>query len=257
MSVTYKSGFTIIETMLFLAVTGVLVVAILAGTGTSINIQRYHDSVSTLKSVLEQQYSEVTTVRNEARATDLSCNSSAVIDGSGPKLPRGQSDCVVLGRYITIVDTAITISTVIGNTAASSVPTSDIAELQTYNLSLLPASTETSSLEWGARIAWPVSGGGLRNPTTPRTISLLILRSPTSGLTYTFSGDSTDTSTPVLSLKDMIKPGIVIPGQSERTICVDSDGGFGGGLAVFVGAYASNASFIEVHSNDMGYSSKC
>jgi len=254
MSVTYKSGFTIIETMLFLAVTGVLVVAILAGTGTSINIQRYRDSVATLKSVLEQQYSEVTTVRNEARATDLSCNSSAVIDGSGPKLPRGQSDCVVLGRYVTIVDTAITISTVIGNTAASSVPTTDIAELQTYNLSLLPSSTETSSLEWGARIAWPVSGGGFHTVTTPRTISLLILRSPTSGLTYTFSGNDVE---PTLSLKDMIKPGIIVPGQSERTICIDSDGGFGGGLAVFVGAYASNASFIEVHSNDMGFSSKC
>lgn len=253
MSATHKSGFTIIETMLFLAVTGVLVVAILAGTGTSINIQRYHDSVSTFKADLEQQYADVSSVRNEVRAADVSCDTNAVINTSGTTLPRGQSDCIVLGRYLTIDDTDITVSTVIGNNpAALASYATDIKELQDYKLSLLPTSTETSQLEWGARIAWPASGVGAKAPTMPRQIALLILRSPTSGMTYTFSSNSVATP-----LHDVIVAGNAVPGQSQQRICVDSDGGFGGGLAVLIGAYASTPSSVQVRSNDMGDTSRC
>ena len=253
MSATYKFGFTIIETMLFLAVTGVLVVAILAGTGSSINIQRYHDSVSTLKSGLEQLYADVSSVRNEVRAAAVSCSPNAVIDTSGATLQRGQSDCTVLGRYLTIDKTAITVSTVIGNNpAAAPLYATDIKELQAYKLSLLPTSSETSQLEWGAMIAWPTGGVDVKTPSTPRQVSLLVLRSPTSGLTYTFS--SNDVAMP---LHDMIIAGDVVPGQGQQRLCIDSDGGFGGGLAVVIGAYASTSSSLQVRSNDMGDSSTC
>jgi type II secretory pathway pseudopilin PulG len=262
MSVTNKAGFTIIETMLFLAVTGMLVVAILAGTGSSINIQRYRDSVSTFKDLLQQQYSEVTTVRNDVRPTDISCNSSAVINTTGTTLPRGQSDCVVLGRYISIVNTDIKISSVVGNNSGSTAATTDIEDLKTYKLSILDTTTEPSQLEWGAKIAWPVSGSDAQSPTTPRTIGILILRSPLSGLTYTFSSNSNSINP--IDLQAMVIAGKSGPaitgtllGQSERRICVDSDGGFGGGLAVLVGAYASSASAIQVRSNDMGDTSTC
>lgn len=255
MSATFKRGFTIIETMLFLAVTGVLVITILAGTGTSINIQRYRDSVSTFKSTLEQQYSDVSTVRNEIRTEDISCNTNADILTSGATLPRGQSDCVVLGRYVAVSDTKITASSVVGNKPDSSaVYAADIDELKSYNLSLLTSTTETSELEWGARIAWPIGGASARpdNPT-PRDIGILILRSPTSGLIYTFTGN--DLAVP---LGTLIQSGGGIPGQSVRTICIDSDGGFSGGLAIQIGAYASGPSFIQMRSNDnMGGSVVC
>ncbi|MBC7868849.1 hypothetical protein H7X69_01555 [Candidatus Saccharibacteria bacterium] len=252
MSARYKPGFTIIETMLFLAVTGVLIAAILIGTGTSINIQRYRDSVSTFKAGLEQQYSDVSTVRNEVRADAVSCDTNALITTSGTLLPRGQSECVVLGRYLTIDDTVITTSTVIGNTAVAPSYTTDINELQSYNLSLLTTSTETSQLEWGARIAWPSGGVDARTPTMPRQIALLILRSPTSGLTYTFSSNDAN-----MSLKDIVKAGDTVPGQAQQRLCVNSDGGFEGGLAVVIGSYASTASSIQVRSNDMGDASTC
>ncbi len=253
------SGFTIIETMLFLAVTGVLVVGILAGTGTSINIQRYRDSVSSLKSLIEQQYADNTSVSNGERATAISCDTDATVS-SGGSLSRGQSDCVQLGRYLTIDDNIATTTTVVGREPVPSPVGSDIAKLKLYKLSLLQTDTITSSvqssLEWGARIAWPVSGTGFKNPTTPRQIGLLILRSPTSGLTYTFS-----TNDLTVTLSDMVIAGItadpVLRGQSQQRICVDSNGGFGGGLAVVVGAYASSASSLQVRSNEMGDGSKC
>lgn len=265
MSATYKFGFTIIETMLFLSVTGVLVVGVLAGTGSSINIQRYRDSVSTLKSVLEQQYADVSSVRNEVRTDDVSCDTNAVISTStGTPLKRGQSDCTVLGRYVTIDGKDIVSSSVIGNVPSTSTayPT-DIAELQAFNLSLLATSAESSQLEWGAQIAWPSGGVGAHTPTVPRSFSLLILRSPTSGLTYTFSSDVVVMPLLPATLHDMIIAGDTVPaaqlqrGQAQQRLCVNSDGGFGGGLAVVIGAYASSASSLQMRSNDMGDGSTC
>ncbi|MEP7205018.1 MAG: hypothetical protein ABI716_02400 [Candidatus Saccharibacteria bacterium] len=262
MSASYTSGFTIIETMLFLAVTGVLVVGILAGTGTSINIQRYRDSASSLKSLIEQQYADNSSVHNGERATAISCDVNATVS-SGGTLSRGQSDCVELGRYLTIDDNAATTTTIVGQEPATLPVGSDIEKLQAYKLSLLQTDTITSSvqtpLEWGSRIAWPKSGAGSQTPTTPRWIGLLILRSPTSGLTYTFSSNDRPPAASTSYLHDMIIAGAADPnkGQSQQRICVDSNGGFGGGLAVVIGAYASSASSLQVRSNEMGDGSTC
>jgi len=91
----YRDGFTIIETMLFLGITGLLIVGILAGTGNSISIQRYRDSVTSLQSMLQMQYSNVENVSN---------NSVAAKSCGAKTSPRGQSDCVILGRFISTTD---------------------------------------------------------------------------------------------------------------------------------------------------------
>lgn len=54
-----KSGFTLIEVMLFLAVTGLVLVGILGGTYSNIATQRYNDSVRSFAEFLRQVYSEV------------------------------------------------------------------------------------------------------------------------------------------------------------------------------------------------------
>ena len=98
------TGFTVIETMLFLAVTGALAVGILVGSGVSIGQQRYRDSVNGLKSYIQQQYSEVSNVvnsRDKTWACDAQGNVVEVEQISAEA--RGTSDCVVLGRFITIM----------------------------------------------------------------------------------------------------------------------------------------------------------
>lgn len=257
MSKTQQHGFTLIESLLFLAITGTLIIAILAGTGAAINTQRYRDSVASLKSSVQSQYSDVINVRNEERVGGLTCDSEAQATQSGAAQQRGQTDCVVMGRYIVIDDNVMTAYTVIGyNPAPTTQYANDIAELQDYNLSRLTADAEAKELEWGAQIAWPVSGSGFRNPTTPRTFSMLILRSPTSGLVYTFTADSD-----VSDIETMVIAGTTqtndLYGQAQRRICVVSGDGAPGSLAVVIPAYASGQSAIEIRTNDMGDNSRC
>jgi len=251
----YHSGFTIIETMLFLAITGVLVVAILAGSGAAINNQRYQDSVTNLKTTLQDEYSQVANVNNPTPPSQLSC-ASVTGDPSTPSEPRGEGSCVIMGRFISIVGTTITASSVVGYNSKDEsfyANKTDIQELQDYTLALIPSTTTNNEIEWGSQIAWPKSGADAKSPTTPRTISILIIRSPKSGLTYTFTGDSASTNVSAL-----IVAGNSIPGQSQRRICVDPNGlAVAGGLAVFIDAYAAGPTAIEIRTNDMGDNATC
>ena len=144
----YKAGFTIIETMLFLAVSGFLIMGILAGTGVSINTQRYRDSVVSLRSFLQQQYSDVSNVRNSSQTNP--CLSS-----SGN---RGQTDCVILGRYVTSQGVSnLSVKNVIGTIPKPPVPgepvrpTDDIGMLPYYKIETLSnIDDNTYNLEWDA-----------------------------------------------------------------------------------------------------------
>jgi type II secretory pathway pseudopilin PulG len=255
-----QRGFTVIETMLFLAVSAVLIVALLAGAGTSINVQRYHDSIVGLQNVLQDQYFQTTNVSNIPPLGALTCSSSAniVIDPSSPQTVRGQGDCVVLGRLITIDSDILMAEMVVGHEPSDTSSFSDdIDELQKYALNSLQDNIETYDLEWGTQIAWPtvVNGNKRDGSTTPRSFSMLILRSPTSGLIYTFTSDGIVTSD---KLKDMVVAGIGTDGhQSQQRLCIDSSGSFNGGSAIFIKSYASSSNAIEIRSNDMGDNSTC
>lgn len=54
-----KSGFTMVEVMLFLAISGLLLIGVLGGTYRNIATQRYNDSVRSFAEFLRQMYAEV------------------------------------------------------------------------------------------------------------------------------------------------------------------------------------------------------
>lgn len=54
-----KQGFTLIEVMIFLAVSGLLLVGVMGGTYSAIASQRYNDSVRSFSEFLRQMYAEV------------------------------------------------------------------------------------------------------------------------------------------------------------------------------------------------------
>jgi len=235
-----KAGFTIIETMLFLGITSLLVLGVLVGTGTSINIQRYRDSVSSLQGILQQQYSDVSNVDNN-RDNSWACDSNAKTDPTipGGGIARGQSDCVILGRLITTTDShSLSIKSVVGYIPlVSTMSSNDIDALRQYTIQIssVTSESETYDIEWGSSLVQP-SGD------IPMVFSMLVLRSPLSGIIRTFidSASVVDNS----NIRDLINS--VALKQSAK-MCVDSNGLFTSArTAIEVMANSASASGVEV-----------
>jgi len=223
-----EAGFTIIETMLFLGITGLLIIGVLVGAGTSINIQRYRDSVMSFQSILQQQYSEVSNVSNDSESN--TCNGI-------PDNLRGQSNCVILGRYITTIDSQkLSIKSVIGIIPATPIiSTNDIDVLNDYAVQIAPnVNSETYDIEWGSSLVRP--GGD-----TEMAFSMLVLRAPSSGIVRTFI--EPDAVIADSDIETLVSQEALM--ESVKT-CVNSNGLFTGvRSAVVVMPNSSSASGIE------------
>lgn len=254
-----RAGFTIIETMLFLGVSGLLVLLLVGGTAASINTQRYQDATETLKSLLQQQYSDISSVQN-SRDNNWSCDATATPTTTGTtKENRGQSDCILLGKYVRLEDDKISVYKVVAYQKATATESDDIESLKSnYTLNVSAADVEKSTMEWGTKISYPSKYGGVAfgRPLNPRSIGILIVRSPDSGLVYTFTNSDGDVpadgSITSDSLDSMLVASSGTPGQGERTVCINS-----GGLlatndqAVHLDSYASNTGAVQLLSNAM------
>jgi type II secretory pathway pseudopilin PulG len=233
-----NTGFTIIETMLFLAVAGALTVGVLAGSGLAINQQRYRDSVNSLKSFIQQQYNETTNVVNDRSGAEGCSDTAAVTSPAGAAVQaRGMSSCVILGRYVIINDTGteVSASNVIGyRTADAEEKTSDIEEIKdNYKLGISTIGKDASDIAWGAVVV-------KKNTNDPMPLSMLILRSPLSGviMTYTSEGVVTDLQT------------LVDVQNTNRALdlCVDAPASslMGNRSAVRIGAFATNQGSVQI-----------
>ncbi|MEI7918550.1 MAG: hypothetical protein WCH58_04145 [Candidatus Saccharibacteria bacterium] len=238
------AGFTIIETMLFLGITGLLVMGVLAGAGTSINVQRYRDSVTSLQSTLQQQYSEVMNVSNDSMIN--SCKATT-------NIARGQSDCVVLGRYITTSNSKrLNIKNVIGVIPKSEDATATLNDVNVflgdpdgsqpgYNIQVIDTGSQVYDIEWGSSLV-----DTSINKNVPLKFSMLILRSPVSGAVRTFVAPNSTNKDPVVDDKDIATLVNDNALHQKTSICVDSNGFFNSGKsAVVITANSSSASGIE------------
>ena len=226
-----KSGFTIIEVMLFLAITGALTVAILVGSGVAIGQQRYRDSVNSFKGLIQEQYSQIANVVNsDDRNALCSRSGSGLIFNDEAPQARGTSNCLIIGRFLLIDGTTTSVYNVVGEPPLSS-SGDDTTVLSQYSLAL--RSEETQQVSWGARIVAP--GSNVDSLT-----SVLIVRSPVSGavITYILDGDHRLSITEMLASDNM----------QQKEFCIDSDGGsaMANRLAVRINARAANQSAIEI-----------
>ena len=69
-----KKGFTIIEVMLVLAVTGLLLIAVLGGAFSNIAQQRFNDALRGFAEFLRQNYSEVISPESIGKAEEDDLN---------------------------------------------------------------------------------------------------------------------------------------------------------------------------------------
>lgn len=230
------NGFTIIELMLVLAISGSLVVAIMVGASTAINQQRYRDSVNSLKSFIQNQYDQVANTLND-RTGNEGCTATAAITAAPQS--RGTSDCVIIGRLVTLAANGSDLSAVdvVGYRASNVVvppTTTDLAELKTYKLGISNATLDTDMVAWGAKVVSP-------NTTNAYSFSMLIVRSPQSGSIMTFTAPGALPAGGPLSLVTAAN------NVAARDLCVNP-GGFSltKRMEVKVGATATSQGDIQI-----------
>lgn len=235
-----QRGFTLIESMLFLGVTGMLAVGVLVGSSIAIGQQRYRDSVNSLKSYIQQQYNEASNVINN-HGQNWSCdNLGEVTDVGGVAgQARGTSNCVILGRFMTINDdgTMLTTSNVTGyRLPGVAKASSDVEEIATnYRLGISPINTDEVEVAWGAQIV-------KEKTATPLPLKVLIIRSPLSGSLLTFTSET--------SFSDLSSLVTAANLQEVRHLCVNADTGtfVGRRLEVRINAFAASPSAIAIPS---------
>ncbi len=237
MSTQKHSGFTIIEVMLFVAISAVVTTAALVGWSTNINTQSYRDSARSLASALGQQYTNTLNVSND-RANDQTCNNSNIAQ-SNPGTPIGQTDCVLMGRYIVMKGTKLAMSNIIGS--GSSASGNDMSAIAAYSPVADTASGSSYSIPWSSR-PYPSKD----NKAATLNVAIAIVRSPVSGTVYTFVKPfNADSDSPRVA--DIIDSA----NQQKMTICLDPESTVVGGTqAVVVNQYAASSSAINVEAGN-------
>lgn len=99
----HQRGFTIIEVLLFLSISGLLMALLFVGTGVAIQRQQYQDTVQSFATFLRGQYSAMVNVENDHEGDAVCPIAAAGATGHSsisPPPQRGQTDCLIIGRYI-------------------------------------------------------------------------------------------------------------------------------------------------------------
>lgn len=235
-----QGGFTIIEVMLFLAVTGMLTVGVLVGSSATLGQQRYRDSVNSLKGFIQEQYSQVNNVVN-SNANNPTCSKTGnkLKLSTGDDQARGTSECVVMGRFLLVEPTRTTSYNVIGRHNSTEEGESDTEALQRYVYTT--ASPETKDISWGAMIVKPKTTVGM-------TAGILMLRSPLSGSIVTYVEDIPNIKNVDLDEYNFDHAMIDDANMAQMNLCVDSQGSAGVGrrMAVRINAGASSQSAVEI-----------
>ena len=224
-----KPGFTIIEMMLFLAVSGAMAAGIMVGVGATVNAQRYRDATHSLVSFFQGEYDRVVNVQND-HDRNLGCSTSGISQSITPQVP-GTSECTIIGRFITTGrDGRSLIVRTIYATRDGSAAATDYEALTHSGLVLSDTASQTTTYE----LAWETAlRQGARH-------SYLIVRSPSSGAIKTYIGN-TDNPMTVLSPDNDAQKG-------DTNLCIDPDGlvftGISGAVIARGGSSASSVKLI-------------
>ncbi|MEO5690621.1 MAG: prepilin-type N-terminal cleavage/methylation domain-containing protein [Candidatus Saccharimonadales bacterium] len=191
-----RDGFTIIEVMIFLAISGLMLAMAMIGSGNLARQARFSDTVNGLHSTLQRQYEDVANGVNTRQIGSAGCSAGSPQPGS--------DDCLLLGKVISFVDdggTNITTRYITG----TPVPVVDLmTDLIASNPRVRAEGQESIDLAWGAtfQVASRHTARSAANPADPikpgypsraRINNIAFIRSPNSSqiVTYFFYSSST------------------------------------------------------------------
>ncbi len=239
-----KKGFTLIEVVLFLALSGALVAFLIAGTSRSISQKRYNDTVDNFVDYLQGLYSDVNYVQ-----------------GYGTNA--GNSNKAIYGKIIISNDgKTFEEYTVLGSATCKS------SESDTALTALNGCSPEIASdaaLQSAYRLSW---GGTATEEANGNKIAILIITHPKTGMKSTYLKkdnnnmsiviDEANGSVTSANIFDTGTPPKLdgFSASDDMNFCISSDdegaAGYIGGKHKLIKIHkgANNASGVEIISDD-------
>lgn len=190
----YSAGFSIIEVMLVLAITGLMMAVLLAGIGTSLNRERYRDAVESTQNYLQGQFNLAMNVNN-SRPGDIVCSGGRVYeDRINADSGRGTSECTIAGRLITTKNSgeALQSTEVYSAVDATTLLVDEQTEMEVFqNANLITADApHWDEYTPGWEISYKHPGGS----ESSVEFTALVVRSPLSGQIQTFVANQSNRS---------------------------------------------------------------
>lgn len=193
-----KRGFTLVEVSIFLAITGVLFMAVTVGVQNSVYQQRNNDSVQNFMEFLRKAYSETTNVQNNKGAgggrTEKAIYGKLITFGEKYDLAGNQVNGGNAGNQLfmyTVVGNVMSESgggTILGLLDSLKAQVVEVTTNgSTKSLSLM-ALAESYTPKWSAQIESACVNGSDCS-YKPKEGMLLIVRHPSSGAVYTYYTD--------------------------------------------------------------------
>ncbi len=279
-----KTGFTIIEIALFLALSGFLMVGIIVGANISISRQRYNDTVNDFAEFIRGVYTDVLNVSNDKNPEESTEEA-------------GRTKTAVYGKLISIgecadtscstLDDTIYVYDIVGLARSSASVRGERAIQMLYNgfgsggveagiVDTSGCSTVVGCQKFYRKNEYHVSWDGIiqvKNGISGTTNgsrfrgAILVVRSPSTGSirTYTFSyGNSHDVvylfhnyetfSNAKTNFTKFLKEKVDAStnhGQNELTVCIESDDNVGANRrGLKIDARASNSSGVMLTEMD-------
>lgn len=255
----FSQGFTIIEVMLFLAITGLLLAGILASTSRSLSDQRYREGVESVRSKIGAQFTKVYSLTNDDSANNNPCDSILGLPPS-TQIPRGTSSCLYVGRLIRVTpdshddrQSRLKITPVVARPKSAPIGETSLAGLYqiaeyTGNESMIDSDT----FDWGLAAVEPDGSDNMKQ------ISLLVVRSPQDGTVQSYDLLATDPgSINYSSLESRVTTNNM---QDIKFCLADRTGGsLDGGhrMAIIIHAGATTSSDIETRLIQKGGAGAC
>jgi hypothetical protein len=218
------AGYTIVEVTLFLAITAMLFVIALIGTGNTIRSTRFTDSGRSLTAFVQRQYDAIINGLNTRPGAEQ-CAGGTVTTGT-PQTP-GTSDCLLMGKLLTFSSnsSAITIYNVIGTEPAGVDYTqTDTALITAFNpRAVTNTGVTTYNIPWGAMFT-----GSKRLADNEAVDALLLVRSPKSSriVNYVYDAPSTIGAAIVDQGSAAVVPNAANRGKTAN-FCIKNNDGLG------------------------------
>ena len=237
-----RHGFTVIEVMLFLAISGLMMLGLFVGINGSINNARYNDATRSFRAFMSDQYGKVTAIQNDRAPLDVeACRFGGAGAVTGARRA-GASNCIVVGQFISTPDgksfTSRTVAAKATISAAAKSATSVRDVLQAQDAFLTQDTSEEYTATWGTS----TTAGGSVAPG----YSILIVRSPTTSLASTFMKNTAITFEQMLAgdttpgdMHICVHPNGLVPDSTMTGVTLSSESINSSGVALLTSSDAS------------------